>query len=437
MKCLTTAVLLAASSLPLAATADITPQQLEAAAKAVDAKVITWRRDLHEHPELGNRETRTAAMVADHLRKLGFEVKTGIAKTGVAAILRGGKPGPTIALRADMDALPVTEQVDLPFRSRVTTDYNGQKVGVMHACGHDVHTSVLMGAAEALAGMKKDLPGTILFIFQPAEEGPPAGERGGAPLMLDEGLFDLAPPDAAFGLHVMSGLKTGEVGYRSGPFMAGSDFFKIVVTGKQTHGAKPWGGIDPIVVASQIVMGLQTIVSRQTDIAALPAIITVGSIRGGIRHNIIPDTVEMLGTIRNFDPAVREDILMRVRRTAESIAAASGATAKVELDMEPNPVTYNNPALTERVLPSLRRASPKVGVRSIPLVTGSEDFSFYGKRVPSVFWFVGVTPPDQNMATVAANHSPLFYVDEGSVPVALRSILTVAVDYLQGGAAKP
>jgi amidohydrolase len=336
-----------------------------------------------------------------------------------------------------MDALPVTEQVDLPFRSRVTTDYNGQKVGVMHACGHDVHTSVLMGAAEALAGMKKDLPGTILFIFQPAEEGPPAGERGGAPLMLDEGLFDLAPPDAAFGLHVMSGLKTGEVGYRSGPFMAGSDFFKIVVTGKQTHGAKPWGGIDPIVVASQIVMGLQTIVSRQTDIAALPAIITVGSIRGGIRHNIIPDTVEMLGTIRNFDPAVREDILMRVRRTAESIAAASGATAKVELDMEPNPVTYNNPALTERVLPSLRRASPKVGVRSIPLVTGSEDFSFYGKRVPSVFWFVGVTPPDQNMATVAANHSPLFYVDEGSVPVALRSILTVAVDYLQGGAAKP
>jgi len=414
------------------ALAAVTDAALEAAARTVDPKVVTWRRDFHEHPELSNRELRTSQKVAEHLKSLGLEVKTGIAHTGVVGILRGGRPGPVIALRADMDALPVTEQVDVPFKSLATAEYRGQQVGVMHACGHDAHTAILMGAAQALTSLRKDLPGTILFVFQPAEEGAPEGERGGASLMLEEGVFDLVKPEAAFGLHVFSTLNTGVIGYRSGPLMAASDRYRIVVRGRQTHGARPWGGVDPIVVASQIVMGLQTVVSRQLDITRYPAVLSVGAIRGGIRNNIIPDEVEMVGTFRTFDPAVRQQIIERLTRTAQDIAHSAGATATVEIGADNNPVVVNEAALTRRMLPSLEHAAGAGRVVETPYVTGAEDFAFYAERVPSLFFFVGVTPPGTDPAQAPSNHSPLFYLDEGGLPVGLRAMLGVAVDYLQG-----
>src|SRR5882672_5010340 len=310
---------------------------------AVMPKVLAWRRDIHEHPELSNRETRTGKLVADHLRALGFEVRDGVARTGVVGVLKGGRPGPVVALRADMDALPVTEEVDLPFASKVRASYNGQDVGVMHACGHDTHVAMLMGVAEVLAGMRGEIPGTVKFIFQPAEEGAPVGERGGAELMIEEGALDDPKPSAIFGLHVFP-YPTGEIRYRPGGTMASADAFRIVVRGRQTHGALPWAGIDPIVIASQIVMGLQTITSRQIDVTAAPAIVTVGAINGGIRYNIIPDSVVIIGTLRTFAKAVRNDIHQRVRRTAESIAQSAGATAEVVIDTT-TAVTYNDPAL--------------------------------------------------------------------------------------------
>jgi amidohydrolase len=408
---------------------------IEAAATAIEPKLLEWRRDFHRHPELGNREFRTAGIVAEHLRGLGLEVRTGIAHTGVAAVLRGGRPGPTIALRADMDALPVTEQVDLPFKSTVTTEFRGQVTGVMHACGHDAHTAILMAAAEVLAAHREELPGTILFIFQPAEEGAPEGERGGASLMLDEGLFDIAPPEAAFGLHVTSTLHTGVIGYRPGPFMAGSDFFKIVVSGRQSHGARPWGGVDPIVVAAQIINGLQTIVSRQVDITDVPTVVTIGAIKGGIRHNIIPDSVEMLGTFRTFRPEIRDDVITRIRNTAEQIAAASGATAELTLGEAPNPAVINDPELTRRMLPVLERAAPGK-LRAIGLQTGAEDFAYYARRVPSLFFWVGITPPDQDLMSTPTNHSPLFYVDEAGLAIGLKATLNVALDYLGNGVSR-
>ena len=394
--------------------------------------MVEWRRDLHQNPELGNREFRTSQKVAEHLRALGLEVKTGIAHTGVVGILRGGKPGPTIALRADMDALPVTEQVDVPFRSTVTTEYRGEKVGVMHACGHDAHTAILMGAASALVALRKDLPGTILFVFQPAEEGAPEGERGGASMMLEEGIFDLVKPEAAFGLHVFSTLNAGVIGYRSGPMMAASDRFRIVVRGRQTHGARPWGGVDPIVVSSQIVLGLQTIVGRQIDISQYPAVVSVGAIKGGIRNNIIPDEVEMIGTFRTFDPEVRRQIIERMTRTAQDIAHSAGATATVEIADDNNPVVVNDPRLTSRMLPSLARVGRGGQVKEIPYVTGAEDFAFFGQKVPALFFFVGSTPDGVDAAQAPSNHSPQFYLDEGSLPVGLRAMTGVAVDYLQG-----
>jgi len=427
-------MLVATASLFLAGTAygAISDQSLEQAARAVDAQVVAWRRDFHQHPELSNREFRTSQKVAEHLTAFGLEVKTGIARTGVVGILRGGRPGPTIALRADMDALPVTEQVDVPFRSQATAEYRGEKVGVMHACGHDAHTAVLLGAAQALAAMRKDLPGTVLFIFQPAEEGAPDDETGGASVMLDEGIFDLAKPEVVFGLHVWSALPAGTIGYRSGPFMAASDRYRILVKGRQTHGSRPWGGVDPIVAASQIVMGLQTVVSRQLDITSYPAVLSVGAIKGGIRNNIIPDEVEMIGTFRTFDPAVRQQLIERMTRTAEDVARASGATATVEVATDNNPVTFNDPQLTSRMLPSLARAAADGKVHEIPYVTGAEDFAYYAQRVPGLFFFVGTTPPGTDAATAPSNHSPLFYIDESSLPVALRAMLGVAVDYLQG-----
>jgi amidohydrolase len=416
------------------ARAAITGEALDAAAAAVTPQVVEWRRDLHRNPELGNREFRTSKLVAAELRSLGLDVRTGIAHTGVVALLRGGKPGPTIALRADMDALPVTEQADVPFRSVVTADYRGEKVGVMHACGHDAHTSMLLGAARVLAGLRKELPGTVMFIFQPAEEGAPEGERGGAGLMLEEGLYEIARPEAVFGMHVWSALNAGQIGYRSGPLMAGSDTYRIVVHGRQTHGARPWGGVDPIVTASQIVLGMQTIVSRQLDIAASPSIVSVGAIKGGIRFNIIPDQVEIIGTFRTFDPAVRLDVIERIKRTATQIAASAGATADFELGPDANPVTANDVALTARVLPSLERAAGTGNVVVMPYVTASEDFSHYGHGVPAFFFFVGATPRGQAPATAPSNHSPSFLLDEAALPGGLRAMLGIAVDYLQGSA---
>jgi amidohydrolase len=405
---------------------------LATATQAVMPQVVTWRRDFHANPELSNREVRTSKIVAEQLRKLGLEVRTGVAHTGVVGVLKGGRPGPTVALRADMDALPVTEQADVPFKSLATAEYRGEKVGVMHACGHDAHTAILLGAAKVLAGMQRELPGTVLFVFQPAEEGAPEGERGGAELMLEEGVFTNPKPEAVFGLHVMSTGNVGTVGYRSGPLMAGSDRFRLVVHGRQTHGAFPWGGIDPIVTASQIVLGLQTIVSRQVDITQYPAIVSVGAIKGGVRNNIIPDSVELVGTFRTFDPAVRAQVIERIKRIATATAAAQGATVDVSFGDDPNPVVRNDPALTERAVASLERAVAGGNVAVVPYVTASEDFAFYAQQVPAFFFFVGATPQGQDPATAPSNHSPLFYLDEGSLPVGLRSLLGVTVDYLQG-----
>ena len=402
--------------------------EVDRRAAQVQGKVVAWRRDIHEHPELSNRETRTADLVAQHLRSLGLEVRTGVAHTGVIGVLRGAKPGPVVALRADMDALPVTEEVDVPFASRVRTTYNGQEVGVMHACGHDAHTAILMGVAEVLAGMRNDLPGTVKFIFQPAEEGAPVGERGGAELMIEEGALENPKPSAIFGLHVFP-YAAGELRYRPGGTLASSDRFWIVVRGRQTHGAQPWAGIDPIVVASQIVLGLQTIASRQIDVTAAPAIVTVGAINGGVRFNIIPDSVVMIGTIRTFDTAVRNDIHNRIRRTAESIAQSAGATAQVTIDTT-TAVTYNDPTLTEKIVPTLREVAGASHVSLAPLITAAEDFSRYQQRIPGVFFFLGIVPPGTDPATAAPNHSPRFYIDEAALPVGVRALAHLAVDYL-------
>jgi amidohydrolase len=403
--------------------------QIDTAAARVESDVIATRRDIHQHPELGNREERTAKLVADRLRALHIDVTEKVAHTGVVGILKGGKPGKVVALRADMDALPVTEQVDLPFASKVRTTYNGQDVGVMHACGHDAHVAILLGVAEVLAGMREQLPGTVKFIFQPAEEGAPAGEEGGAGLMVKEGVLQNPKVDAIFGLHVTSRFPVGEIAYRPGGMMAAVDSFKMVVRGKQTHGAYPWLGVDPIVVASQIVLGLQTIPSRQVDSTLAPSVVTVGAIHGGVRNNIIPDEVEMIGTIRSLDAKMREDIHARIRRTAENIASAAGATATVTIDTG-YPITYNDPALTERIAPTLRRVGGNDNVLLVNPVLGAEDFSFFQQNVPGVFFWLGTRPKDQTPEQAASNHSPLFYVDESGLGLGVRALANVAVDYL-------
>jgi amidohydrolase len=409
-----------------ASAADVEPQ-----IRAVDAKVITWRRDFHQNPELSNRETRTSEVVARHLRSLGLDVETGIAKTGVVALLRTGKPGPTIALRADMDALPVTERTDVPFRSVARSSYRGEEVGVMHACGHDAHTAILMGLAEALVKAKPQLRGNILFVFQPAEEGAPPGEVGGASEMLKAGIFEKYKPEVMFGLHMWASLNTGIIGYRGGPFMAGSQAWKVVVTGKQTHGSRPWQGVDPILVAAQIVTGMQSVVSRQVDITQNPAVVSVGIIKSGVRNNIIPDSAEMIGTIRTFDPKQKQQIFDAMKRLVENTAEASGASATFEFDPYANPVTYNNPELTQRVLPSLQKAAGAENVKQIPLITGSEDFAYFGEKIPAFFFMVGITPKGTNVLTAPANHSPLFYLDEAAIPLGTRAMAQVVVDYLQ------
>jgi amidohydrolase len=414
-----------------AAGAEITAAELDAAAAALQPRVVDWRRDFHLHPELGNREFRTSEKVAEHLRALGLEVRTGVAHTGVVGVLKGALPGPSILLRADMDALPVTERTDVPFRSTATGEFRGRTVGVMHACGHDAHTAILMGAAEVLAGMRDRLPGTVMFMFQPAEEGVPEGERGGAPLMLDEGLLEIVKPQAAFALHVGSSWNTGRIVLRPGPLMAGSDFFRIVVTGRQTHGSRPWSGVDPIVAAAQIVNSLQTIVSRRLDITKAPAVVTVGAINGGVRHNIIAESVEMLGTIRTFSDEARAKVIAHMREITENVAAANGATATLEMMPAPNPVLENDPRLTARAMEVLRREFGADAVIDGGPLTVAEDFAYVTRRVPSVYWWVGVTPRGRDPVTAPDNHSDLFYVDEDGIAIGLQSLLQVAVDFLQ------
>ena len=422
--------LLAALSASPSVHADARPE-VDAAARQVHAAVLAWRRDFHQHPELSNREVRTSAKVAEHLRALGLSPRTGIAHHGVVAIIQGGKPGPRVALRADMDALPVTEQVALPFASKATATFNGQATGVMHACGHDAHTAILLGIADALVAMRADLPGSVMLIFQPSEEGAPAGEEGGASLMLKQGLFDDFKPDAVFGLHVFSTLQAGQLGVRQGPLMAASDKFSITIHGRQTHGSAPWAGVDPIVAAADVIGSTQTIVSRRTNIARLPAVVTFGSIHGGIRYNIIPDQVELVGTIRSFDPAMRTAILADLANVAEHVSLANGATAQSRIPDGPgNPMTYNDPALTARMLPSLQAVAGTANVVEPPLQMGAEDFSFYAQRVPAMFFFVGATAPGIDPATAPSNHSPKFALDESSLDLGLRALLQVTLDYL-------
>ncbi|HYD52802.1 MAG TPA: amidohydrolase [Gemmatimonadaceae bacterium] len=405
-------------------------------AAAVEAKVVAWRRDLHQHPELSNRETRTGKVVADHLRSLGLEVRHPVAHTGVVAVLRGGRPGPVVALRADIDALPVAEETGLPFRSTARTQFGGQEVGVMHACGHDMHTAMLMGAAEALAGMRAQLPGTVVFLFQPAEEGVPPGETGGAPQMIREGALDTPKVDAVFGMHVFSDYPVGHVAYRDRGIMASSDRFDLVVRGRQTHGAMPWGGVDPIAASAQVIAALQQVVSRQVDLTTTPAVVTVGTIRGGVRFNIIPDSVAMTGTIRVFDPKVREQVHAAVARAADGAARAAGAEAAFTIARDGNPVTYNDPALTARMRPTLERVAGAGRAYVGRQTTTAEDFSHYQQRVPGLFVFLGATREGVDPLAAPRNHSPRFDPDERAMPVGTRLYVQLALDYLAGANAR-
>ena len=402
---------------------------LDDAFATVEAKVIEWRRDIHQNPELGNREFRTAAKVADHLRALGFDdVKTGIAHTGVVGTLKGGSPGPTIALRADMDALPVEEQTGLPFASVARTQYNGKEVSVMHACGHDTHVAILMGAAEVLANNRDKISGTVKFFFQPAEEGPPDGEEGGAKLMIKEGVLDGDDaPEAIFGLHAWPA-RAGTINYRSGSFLAAADTMYITVKGKQAHGSSPWRGVDPIFVAGQIMMAIQSIPSRQLDITKGPAVITIGSIHGGVRHNIIPDQVEMTGTIRTFDAGERESLLARLRSTVALIAEAGGATATVTIKPY-GPVTSNDAPLLQKLLPTLRRAAGADNVIEHPLITGAEDFAQFQARIPGLYLMLGVRPDKYTAGDAPSNHSPLFDANEDALIIGVRTMVGLALDY--------
>jgi amidohydrolase len=407
-------------------------QQIDEQAKKVEPSVIECRRDIHQHPELPNREVRTSKLVVDRLKALGIEVRTPVAHTGVVGVLKGGKPGRVVALRADMDALPVVEQTDVPFKSTARSTFNGQDVGVMHACGHDAHVAILLGVAQILSSLRSEIPGTVVFLFQPAEEGAPEGEQGGAELMVKEGALDNPKVEAVFGLHVTSRYPVGDIAYREGAMMAAVDPFKLTVHGKQTHGAYPWLGIDPVVVSAQIILGLQTIPSRQLDATLAPSVVTVAVIRGGVRNNIIPDEVTMEGTIRSLDKNMRQDIHARIKRTAEDIAAAGGATATFALQ-HGYPVTYNDPALTQKMVPTLRRVAGDKNTYAVPPTLGAEDFSFYQEKVPGLFFWLGTRPKNQTAEEAPANHSPLFYVDESGLELGVRALAHVAVDYLGGG----
>lgn len=415
-------------------TADTAAREAEVRkrAAAVEEKLIAWRRDIHQHPELADQEHRTAKLVAEHLRGLGLEVRTGVARTGVVGMLQGGKPGRIVALRADMDALPVQEPEGLPFASKETGQYQGKTVPVMHACGHDAHTAMLMATAEVLAGLKDDLPGAVMFIFQPAEEGPSlfspsSGKSWGAKLMLEEGVFEKTKPDAIFALHVMPG-PSGEISYRSGPTAASSDIPEITVTGKQGHGGMPWSTVDPIATSALVITGLQTVVSRKADLTQSPLVVTIGSINGGTGPNIVPETVQMTGTIRSYDEAVRKQAHHDIRLAAEKIAESAGAKAKVSITKMYD-TTINDATLTAQMAPVLKRAADG-RVAEAPLVGASEDFSFFAQEVPGLYVFLGVTPRDQDPADAAPNHNPRFFVDESALVVGVRAMSSLAVNFL-------
>lgn len=397
-------------------------------AESLESKVITWRRDFHQNPELGNREFKTAEKVATHLRSLGIEVQTGVGKTGVVGILKGGKPGPVVALRADMDGLPVKERVEIAFASKAMGEYNGQPVNVMHACGHDTHVAILMGTAEILASMKSELKGTVKFIFQPAEEGAPEGEEGGAALMIKEGVLENPKVEVIFGLHINAQTEIGKIKYRPGGTMASSDWFKIKIKGKQSHGAYPWASVDPIVTASQVIMGLQTIVSRNAPVTESAAVVTVGQINGGVRSNIIPEETNMNGTIRALDPAVQEMIHRRMTQIATNIAESAGATAEVNIT-KMCPITYNDIALTDKMVPTLESVAGKENVSITPAVTGAEDFAFYQQKIPGVFFFLGGAPKGKK--DTAPHHTPDFYIDEGGFVLGMKSMASMVVDYME------
>ncbi len=398
----------------------------------IQPKVISWRRDIHQHPELGNRETRTAKLVADHLRSLGIEVTTGVAHTGVVGILRGGRPGPTVLLRADMDALPVTERVNIPFRSTVRSTYSGQDVGVMHACGHDTHVAILMGVAEVMAGARAQLPGTVKFVFQPAEEGPPPGEEGGAELMVKEGVLTNPAVDAAFALHIDALLESGTISYTPGGTYASSDDLRILVKGKQTHGASPWNGVDPIVTSAHIITALQTIVSRNMELTENPSVVTIGMFRGGVRNNIVPESAELIGTIRALTPADRTKLHDRIRRIATSVAEGMGATVEIEIGKNTHyPVTFNNEALTAQMVPVLASVAGRDKVLHVKAETGAEDFSFIADRVPSVYIRLGGRPPDVKKADAADHHTPDFYVDDSRLDLGVRALTAMTLEYMR------
>jgi len=404
-------------------------QKLTQAIDKIEPKCIEWRRQLHQYPELGNREFKTAKLIASHLKELGFEVKENVAKTGVVGILKGAKPGPCIALRADMDALPIVERVRIPFASKEKTIYNGEEVGVMHACGHDTHVAMLMSVAEILSGIRLELKGTIKFIFQPAEEGAPDGEEGGAALMVKEGVMENPKVEAIFGLHIQSRIESGKIEYKSGSFMAAADFFSIKVKGKASHGSQPWLGVDPIAASAQIIQGLQNIVSRESELTKAPVVITVGKIQSGVRNNIIPEECIMLGTIRTLDSAMQKDVHKKFIHTITKIAEAAGAEAEVIIDTK-TLVTYNDPVLVKKMLPSLQTAIGADNVSEREWVTGAEDFSYYGTKAPAFFFYLGGMPKGTDSKKAAPHHTPDFYVEDAAMKTGVKAFCQLVTDYL-------
>ena len=415
--------------LSLASSAQKYDKQIEKMVAKIEKDVIEWRHWFHENAELSNREFKTAERIASILRDIGYEPQTGVAKTGVVAVLKGGKPGPVVGLRADIDGLPVKERVELPWASKMTGEYNGEEVPVMHACGHDTHTSILLGVAQMLWEIKDEVPGTVKFIFQPAEEGAPKGEEGGAKLMVEEGVLKNPDVDAIFGLHINAQTPVNKLSVRPEGIMAAVNSMRIDIKGRQAHGSAPWDGVDPVVTAAQIVNNLQSIVSRNMKLTEAPAVITIGAIHGGVRYNIIPEDLYMLGTIRTLDPDMRTQILQRIREVVQKTAESNNAEVEIWID-EGYPITYNEPSLYEQMLPTLKRAAGDENVRIMKPITGAEDFSFFQEQVPGLYFFVGGCPEGTDPTTVAGHHTPDFYVDDAGMKLGLKAMMGLTLDYL-------